>query len=118
MSVAREGLRERSTGPVSAWVASSLLVVDGGAVEVRTLGASEWRPAAPLMSLLAGDTVRANDGASAVILLRGGRGSLRSAVPDALPANSVNGCWKTECTGSQFIGRENAEEEPVFMLRG
>ncbi len=49
-----------------------------GAVEVKPAGgATDWRPAGPLMSLLAGDTVRASGGGSAVILLTGGRGTLK-----------------------------------------
>lgn len=55
----------------------SELRLAGGTVEVRTQGADEWRPAAPLMSLLAGDTVRATGPASAVVLLSGARGTLK-----------------------------------------
>jgi len=63
----------------SAAVAGLLseLRLGGGSVEVRTQGADEWRPAAPLMSLLAGDTVRASGAASAVVLLSGARGTLK-----------------------------------------
>ncbi len=53
------------------------LKVDRGRVEVRPTGAQEWRRAGPLLALRAGDTVRATDQASAVILLSGGRGSVR-----------------------------------------
>ena len=48
-----------------------------GRVEVRPPGTNDWRPAGPLMSLLAGDVVRASDGAAAVVLLSGGRGIIR-----------------------------------------
>ena len=48
-----------------------------GAVEVKPAGGGDWRPAGPLMSLLGGDTVRASGGGSAVILLTGGRGTIR-----------------------------------------
>lgn len=48
-----------------------------GRVEVRPAGASEWRKAGPLQALRAGDTVRATDNASVVILLSGGRGSVK-----------------------------------------
>jgi hypothetical protein len=47
-----------------------------GAVEVRSAGAAEWRPAAPLQALRPGDTVRASGNATAVALLAGGRGSV------------------------------------------
>jgi len=59
-----------------------------GAVEVKPSGGADWRPAGPLMSLFAGDTVRARDGGSAVILLTGGRGTLRvesGSVPAVVP---------------------------------
>jgi hypothetical protein len=49
----------------------------GGTVAVNPAGAEEWRPAAPLMSLRAGDTVRATGGAMAVVLLTAGRGAVR-----------------------------------------
>jgi hypothetical protein len=48
-----------------------------GRVEVRAAGTSEWRKAAPLQSLHAGDAVRATGNASVVIVLNGGRGSTR-----------------------------------------
>ncbi len=47
-----------------------------GAVEVRSPGAAEWRPAAPLQALRPGDAVRASGNATAVALLAGGRGSV------------------------------------------
>ena len=47
-----------------------------GAVEVRSAGAAEWRPAAPLQALRPGDAVRASGNATAVALLAGGRGSV------------------------------------------
>jgi hypothetical protein len=64
-----------------------------GTVEVKPAGgAADWRPAGPLMSLLGGDTVRAAGGGSAVILLTGGRGTLRvesGAPPVVVPAPSA-----------------------------
>ena len=51
--------------------------VGRGRVEVRPAGSQEWRRAGALLALRAGDTVRATDDASAVILLSGGRGSTR-----------------------------------------
>lgn len=50
--------------------------VGRGKVEVKTAGA-EWRPASPLNALRAGDQVRAVGDATAVILLTGGRGTVR-----------------------------------------
>ena len=53
------------------------LKVDRGRVEVRPAGAQEWRKAGPLLALRAGDTIRVSDEAVAVILLSGGRGTVR-----------------------------------------
>jgi hypothetical protein len=50
--------------------------VAGGKVEVRTSGGA-WRPATPLQALRAGDEVRATQGATAVVLLSGGRGTAK-----------------------------------------
>lgn len=64
----------------------------GGRVEVKGPGTDDWRPAGPLMSLLAGDEVRASEGAAAVVLLSGGRGIIRieaGADPVAIPAPEV-----------------------------
>ena len=48
-----------------------------GRVEVRPAGTQEWRRAGPLLAMRAGDAVRATEDASAVILLSGGRGSVK-----------------------------------------
>lgn len=48
----------------------------GGTAEVRAAG-EEWKPAAPLQALRAGDQVRVMRGASVVVLLSGGRGITR-----------------------------------------
>jgi hypothetical protein len=50
--------------------------VGRGKVEVKAAGV-DWRPAVPLNTLRAGDQVRAAGDASAVVLLAGGRGTLR-----------------------------------------
>ena len=63
-----------------------------GSVDVRPAGGVEWRPAGPLMSLVPGDTVRATGTASAVVLLSGGRGTLRvagGAAPVVIPARGA-----------------------------
>ena len=51
--------------------------VRGGLAEVRRLGLQEWRPAGPLLTLDAGDTIRVSQDASVAILLSGGRGYIR-----------------------------------------
>lgn len=53
------------------------LKVNRGRVEVKPAGAQEWRKAGPLLTLRAGDTIRTTEGATAVILLSGGRGSIK-----------------------------------------
>jgi len=53
------------------------LRVDRGRIEVKAAGAQEWRKAGPLLALRAGDTIRVSDEAMAVILLSGGRGTVR-----------------------------------------
>jgi hypothetical protein len=50
--------------------------VGRGRVEVKAAGA-EWRPASPLSGLRPGDQVRASGDAAAVVLLTGGRGTVR-----------------------------------------
>jgi len=50
--------------------------VGGGKIEVKTAGA-DWRAASPLNALRAGDQVRAVGDATTVVLLAGGRGTVR-----------------------------------------
>lgn len=66
----------RGQGSESAGMITELKV-DRGRVEVRAAGAQEWRKAGPLLALRAGDTIRVSDEAVAVILLSGGRGSVK-----------------------------------------
>jgi hypothetical protein len=47
-----------------------------GRVEIRRGPGGEWRRAAPLMGLRGGDVLRASEGAAAVVVLSGGRGSV------------------------------------------
>ncbi len=64
-----------------------------GTVEVRS-GSADWRVAAPLGSLRAGDQIRAAADAVAVVLLTGGRGTVRVAAsnsPYTVPAAPVDG---------------------------
>jgi hypothetical protein len=63
--------------------------VRDGLAEVRRFGLQEWRSVGPLLTLNAGDTVRVGQDASVVILLSGGRGSLKvdaSNSPFQIPA--------------------------------
>jgi hypothetical protein len=48
-----------------------------GRVDVKPAAGSDWRPARPLLALRAGDVVRTTENASAVVLLSGGRGTMR-----------------------------------------
>lgn len=48
-----------------------------GRVEVQAAGKADWRLAGPFLAVRAGDTVRATADASAVILLTGGRGTVK-----------------------------------------
>jgi len=48
-----------------------------GRVEVRPAAGGDWKPARPLLALRVGDQMRTSDNASAVVLLSGGRGTVR-----------------------------------------
>ena len=48
-------------------------------MEVKPAAGGDWRPARPLLALRAGDVVRTTEDASAVVLLSGGRGTVRVA---------------------------------------
>ena len=62
-----------------------------GQVEVRSAETERWRPATPLLTLREGDTVNTTQDAWAVIVLTGGRGSVR--VDDAERATARDpGC--------------------------
>ena len=66
----------RGQGSESAGMITEIKLLRGQ-VEVRSAGGQEWRKAGPLLALRAGDTVRATEDASTVILLTGGRGSVK-----------------------------------------
>lgn len=51
--------------------------VGRGRVEVKPAGSPDWRVAGPFLALRAGDTVRATENASVVVLLTGGRGTVK-----------------------------------------
>jgi hypothetical protein len=64
-----------------------------GQVEVRSAGTERWRPATPLLTLREGDTVNTTQDAWAVIVLTGGRGSVRveeANAPFGVPAPPVD----------------------------
>ena len=48
-----------------------------GRVDVKPAAGGDWRPARPLLALRAGDVVRTTENATAVVLLSGGRGTVR-----------------------------------------
>ena len=48
-----------------------------GRIEVSGPGTADWRPAGPLLALKVGDSLRATDNASAVVVLAGRRGSVQ-----------------------------------------
>lgn len=48
-----------------------------GRVEMKPAAGGDWRPARPLLALRAGDAVRTTENATAVVLLSGGRGTVR-----------------------------------------
>jgi hypothetical protein len=68
------GLAWGQTGQTAGMITE--IKVGHGKVELKT-GGADWRPATPLNALRAGDQVRADGDASAVVLLAGGRGTAR-----------------------------------------
>ncbi len=94
-----------------------------GTVEMKPAGAADWRPAAPLMGLLVGDNIRATEGASAVVLLSGGRGVLRVEGGGALvvippPDFGENKARKAQAilAGSLNFFNSRARELPQTVL--
>lgn len=67
-----------------------------GRVEVKPAAGGDWRPARPLLALRVGDVVRTTEDASAVVLLSGGRGSVR--VAGAAGTLTVPGAARGSCT--------------------
>jgi hypothetical protein len=53
-----------------------------GRVEVKPAAGGDWRPGRPLLALRAGDAIRTTDNARAVVLLSGGRGTVRVEGPN------------------------------------
>jgi hypothetical protein len=75
------------------------LKIGKGKLEVKAPG-GEWRPAGPLQALRAGDTVRATDNASLVILMSAGRGTIRV---DAKNSPFVVGPGQSDASKAQKV---------------
>ncbi len=78
LAVAAVALASPASGqsPETVGVVTEIKLGAGGTAEVGPGGAA-WRPAAPLQALRAGDAVRVSGGAVVVVLLSGGRGTVR-----------------------------------------
>lgn len=80
--------------------------VGKGKVEVKPASGGDWRAAGPFLTLRAGDTVRATENATTVILLAGGRGTVKveaGTSPHVLAAPS-GGAGKMEKARSLVEG--------------
>ncbi|HUM16249.1 MAG TPA: hypothetical protein VL086_11220 [Candidatus Nitrosotalea sp.] len=67
-----------AAGAQTAETAGMITEIKAGSGKVEAkAGAADWRPAAPLLTLRAGDQVRTAGDATAVVLLAGGRGAVR-----------------------------------------
>ena len=96
-----------------------------GRVEVRGPGASEWRPAGPLLALKVGDSLRATEDAAAVVVLAGRRGTVQvdaassPFVVTAAPAESkLQKAFLLLEGGLGFLGSNPRETtKPVLSTR-
>jgi hypothetical protein len=96
-----------------------------GRVEVSGPGTSDWRPAGPLLALKVGDSLRATDNASAVVVLAGRRGSVQvdaarsPFVVTAPPAESrAQKAFLLLESGLGFLGSNSRETpRPVLSTR-
>lgn len=80
----------RAQAPETVGVVTEIKI-GAGVVEVKS-GGVDWRVAVPLNALRAGDQIRAGADASVVILLTGGRGTVRIEArnsPYAVPARQA-----------------------------
>ncbi|MBI3825938.1 MAG: hypothetical protein HY294_08080 [Candidatus Rokubacteria bacterium] len=95
--------------------------VGRGRVEMKT-GGADWRPATPLSALRAGDQVRASGDAIAVVLLTGGRGTVKvdtAASPYTVAAPSGDGKVdkaKSLLTSSLGFLSAGSKEPPKAVL--
>ncbi|HEY7434713.1 MAG TPA: hypothetical protein VIE41_06200 [Methylomirabilota bacterium] len=96
-----------------------------GRIEVSGPGASEWRPAGPLLALKVGDRLRATEDAAAVVVLAGRRGSVQvdaarsPFVVTASPADSkLQKAFLLLEGGLGFLGSDKRETpRPVLSTR-
>ncbi len=94
-----------------------------GRVEVQAAGKSDWRAAGPFLALRAGDTVRATDNASVVILLTHARGTVKvdAANSPLIVTSSASSDGKlqkarTLVEGSVAFLTASAKEPPKAVL--
>lgn len=97
--------------------------VGRGRVEVKPAGGQEWRRAGPLLALRAGDTLRASDDASVVILLSGGRGAAKVSAASSPyvvsgPQGGASKAQKAVALLEASVGflSSTAKEEPKAAL--
>lgn len=96
-----------------------------GRIEVRGPGAPEWRPAGPLLALKAGDSLRATEDATAVVVLAGRRGSVQVdaarspfVVPAAPAESRLQKAYLLLEGGLGFLGSTPRETpRPVLSTR-
>ena len=97
-----------------------------GRVEVKAAAGGDWKPARPLLALRAGDAVRTTDNASAVVLLSGGRGTVRVegasgtfTVPGAAaPAQGQKARALVEASLGFLAGTTRESSQAVLATRG
>ena len=98
-----------------------------GQVEVRSVGVEEWRKAGPLLTLRAGDSVRVSEEASVVILLSGGRGSVKVTrenspftvgPPQAIESTARKAVSLLEASLSFLAATSREEPRAMLSMRG
>jgi hypothetical protein len=97
-----------------------------GRIEVSGPATADWRPAGPLLALKVGDSLRATDDASAVVVLAGRRGSVRvdaARSPFVVTAPPVDTRLQKAFllleSGLGFLGSSPRETpRPVLSTRG
>jgi len=115
-----------SAGPASGQGETAGMItemkVGSGSVEVKAAGAG-WRPATPLNTLRPGDQVRTSGDATAVVLLTGGRGTVRVGgsaspyvVPGARAGDSVTDKARALLSASLGFLSTSATESPKALL--
>jgi hypothetical protein len=92
-----------------------------GKAEVKP-SSGDWRPAGPLQSLRAGDHVRASDDATLVVVLSGGRGTMKVnaqnspwAVPAAASDSKAQKAQAVVASSMGFLSRD-VKEPPKAVL--